>query len=211
MKPMNNVSSCLVRLRTETRASHASIETVPILAKLLTVDFGRVEYIALLDAMHAFYGSIEPEIAGALESIPQLHGLLDGRRPRSLAEDLRWLGARPTRHRAPMPTIDCEAAGLGALYVIEGSGLGGRVIARHLADQLGYQSGQGASFYGGLSAEVARIRWQTLGEVLEMQTGASCQDVIVATARATFESMERWMRQVTVAQSQRSLTDDPVA
>ena len=208
---MSEISSCLVRLRAETKAAHSSIEAVPALARVLSPDLTRGEYIAVIDAMHSFYQAIEPEIATSLESISQAYQLLDGRRPRSLVEDLTWLGAKPTRARPSIPKIETEAAGLGALYVIEGSGLGGRMIARRLADHLGLVPGKGASFYGGLSAETARARWQTLCEVLETQTSLCCQDNIVDSARATFDSLERWMRQVKVTRPQRSLAVAAVA
>jgi heme oxygenase len=108
-----------------------------------------------------------------------------------------------------LPVPDRAEAALGALYVIEGSGLGGRVIARHLAENLGLTPDTGGRFYGGLTADGARARWQRLSEVLEQDfSGGQAQkvpdieDTVVAAmidaARETFRGLEHWLRRITV-------------
>jgi heme oxygenase len=156
---MLDPASRLARLRRGTSATHARIETIPALARLLAPGLGTADYVAVLRAMHAFLAGIEPAVARALATWPDAAALLDGSRPRALAEDLAWFGATTPPPIDPPALPDTEAA-LGALYVIEGSGLGARVIARHLADTLGVSPGAGASFYGGQSAEAARQRWR---------------------------------------------------
>jgi heme oxygenase len=87
---------------------------------------------------------------------------------------------------------------LGALYVIEGSNLGGRIIGRHVAKTLGVVPGNGGSYYCGLSAEDARRRWRLLQEVLRLEIDApgTIWAPVTATsaALATFEALENWMR-----------------
>jgi heme oxygenase len=205
---MLDPASRLARLRRGTSETHARIETVPALARLLAPDLGTADYVTVLRAMHAFLAGIEPAVARALAARPDAAALLDGSRPRALAEDLAWYGA------AAPPPIDAPAlsdteAALGALYVIEGSGLGARVIARHLADTLGVAPGAGASFYGGQSAEAARLRWRRLCAVLD--TPAAPGD-LVAGALAAFEALEASLRQIDgTARAVRPPADAPVA
>ena len=87
------------------------------------------------------------------------------------------------------------ASALGALYVIEGSGLGGRVIGRHLAENLGVKAGAGGSFFCGMDAETARLRWSRLGAVLASPAigNASAADSIAGAVKA-FEFFERCFR-----------------
>ena len=51
-----------------------------------------------------------------------------------------------------MPDLATPAAIVGALYVIEGSTLGGKVIARQLAAHLGLNAAKGARFFHGHGA-----------------------------------------------------------
>jgi len=190
---MLDPASRLARLRLGTAAAHARIETIPALARLLAPDLGTADYVAVLRAMHAFLAGIEPAVARALAAWPDAAALLDGARPRALAEDLAWFGAAAPPPIDPPALPDTEAA-LGALYVIEGSGLGARVIARHLADTLGVAPGVGASFYGGQSAEEARQRWRRLCALLDAPGDAAGDPV--NGALAAFGALEACLRQI---------------
>ncbi len=190
---MLDPASRLARLRHGTAATHARIETIPALARLLAPDLGTADYVAVLRAMHAFLAGTEPAVARALTARPDAAALLDGARPRALAEDLAWFGAAAPPPIDPPALPDTEAA-LGALYVIEGSGLGARVIARHLADRLGVAPGAGASFYGGQTAEAARQRWRRLCALLDTQAAAAGDPV--GGALAAFAALEASLRHI---------------
>ena len=205
---MSDTLSPLERLRAGTCRGHASIETVPALSRLLAADLTQPEYVTTLQHMHAFHATFEPIVAAALAGHPQAAGMLDGARPQALAEDLAWFGKTSARRlpRRIVPALDDPSRALGALYVIEGSGLGGRVIARHLSLSLGVAPGRGGSFYGGLSAEAARRRWHCLCALLDTPglagtsdaTDGVVSDPLVDGAVATFGLLERWMRRIDV-------------
>jgi diguanylate cyclase (GGDEF)-like protein len=186
----------LERLRSSTRAAHLSIETVPRFGRLLSPDITTPDYVQTLRLLHAFHASIEPDLARCLRGSSRAEALLDGTGLAALATDIAWFGAIPIvpqRLQEPATTV---ATALGALYVIEGSKLGGRVIGRHVAKTLAVGPGSGGSYYCGLTAEDARRRWRLLQEVLRReidQPGATWQPV-TAAALATFESLETWMR-----------------
>jgi heme oxygenase len=196
---MIDPSSRLARLRAGTREAHARIETVPALARLLAADLTTAEYVAVLRHMHGFLAVVEPGMAAALSGHPEAAALLDGGRLRALEQDLAWFGAGTAPLREPPPALSGAAAALGALYVVEGSGLGGRVIARHLASNLGVTPGAGASFYGGPTAEGARLRWQRLCTLLDAGALPDDDDTLVASAVATFRFLDRWMRGIDIA------------
>ncbi len=189
----------LARLRAGTAAAHARIETVPALARLLADDLTRDEYVAIVRRMQAFHYHFEPAIAAALESVPQAAALLDGSRPRALAEDLGWFGATAAAPPA-LPELADPAAALGALYVIEGSGLGGRVIGRHLAAVLGVGPSTGGSFYCRLDADTARRRWHYLAGLLGAADFGddAADDRMVDGALAAFSALETWLRCVEI-------------
>jgi heme oxygenase len=198
-------ASRLAHLRMHTRAAHKSIETAPALARLMASDLRRTEYESALIAMHAFHAAIEPEIALALEGLPHAQSLLDGKRLRALSDDLAFLAAAPSQSRPDPIALPGTSQALGALYVIEGASLGGRVIARHIAESLALAPGAGASFYGGLSADAARLRWAKLCEVLDDATIEIGLDDLAQGACKTFECLERWMRRAAVAEAPHTL------
>jgi len=196
--------SRMAQLRAGTQDAHARIETAPALVRLIAPDIALGEYIVILQHLQALHSHLEPAVAAELETLPAAAAMLDGSRPRRLAEDLAWFGAPPLAPPA-LPELVGPAAALGALYVIEGSGLGGRVIGRHLAASLGVRGGAGGSFFCGMDAESARLRWSRLNAVLEtsgiddLSAGTGVAPGYVASARETFEFFERCFRRIDVA------------
>ncbi len=198
-------NSRVARLRADTRDAHAQIETAPALVRLVAQDLTRQEYIIILQHLQALHAHLEPAIAGELETIPEAASMLDGSRPRRLAEDLTWFGA-PALAPPSLPDLSGPAAALGALYVIEGSGLGGRVIGRHIAECLGVGPSTGGSFFCGLDAESARQRWSRLSAILDaadlddsLGDPSDAEEAIVVSARETFAFLERYFRKIEVA------------
>jgi heme oxygenase len=198
-QPISN----LARLRAGTRDAHARIETVPALCRLLAVDLTHNEYISVLQHLHAFHAHVEPAVSLEL-SWPAAAAMLDGSRPRALAEDLAWFGASAIPPPV-FPAIKGPAEALGALYVIEGSALGARVIARHLTDSIGVRPGAGGSFYCRQDADTARRRWQSLVTLLELPLlggkatgGPLMAEKMTSGAQETFCYLERWLRTIAI-------------
>lgn len=146
-------SPLLQQLREQTRPAHLTLEAQPLLEKLLSPRLTAAEYGQLLQAMLAFYQSLEAELIPATASLLRRYPDPAYRyRPRSplLANDCRALGCASSGFTlSPVePRLNGDGAYLlGVLYVIEGATQGGRFIARHLADTLGVAEGSGASFF----------------------------------------------------------------
>lgn len=85
---------------------------------------------------------------------------------------------------------------LGCLYVIEGATLGGRVITRHLQNQLGTTPDSGGAFFDGYGAETGS-RWKAFCTMLSQYADHSAdedrQAAIVAGANRTFETLTHWL------------------
>ena len=188
--------SSFERLRSATRSAHASIETVPALHRLLEPELDAADYLMTLRKLHAFHAAFEPGLASRLLGFTRAAVLLDGRNLRALQADLAWFGASPLRCSPSPMTLPCAVAGLGALYVMEGSNLGGRIIARHVSRSLGVSPFAGGAFYGGLTAEQAGLRWQKLKEVLRLEIDQAqlAWEPAAAAALQTFGALEQWMR-----------------
>jgi heme oxygenase len=177
-------------LREATAASHARLEHS---LDLLGPSTQATRFRALLERFHGFHRVWEPALADTLGCDDFL---VARQREPLLHADLLALGMR-AGDIAALPACT-EAAGLcrsapaalGSLYVLEGSTLGGRHIARHLAGAPWLPPG-GLRYFDPHGAHTGQ-RWQETLARLEGTSAAWQQDVADA-AVATFELLHRWL------------------
>lgn len=179
----------LAELRTATSAHHARVEgAMPSLDELATPR----GYATALRALHAFHAAWEPAVwraPGLAEA-----GMADDRRKLPLLErDLRALGLAPCARRPPRPVLADAAAALGALYVLEGATLGGRVIQRRVAGPLGVTPERGGAYYHGYG-DATGERWKEFGRAAARFAEATgTESRIVAGGVACFGALEAWL------------------
>ncbi len=131
------------------------------------------DYGAFLSGSHAFRAAIEPQLAQAGGWRIQPLQLL-------IARDLCDLGLPVPAGPDPLP-LPTPAARAAACYVLEGSALGGRLLARSAA-VLGFDAGHGARH---LAAQTASpTRWRDFLAWLE--AGGFPAPEAAAAARAVF-------------------------
>lgn len=84
------------------------------------------------------------------------------------------------------------AAAMGALYVLEGSTLGGRVIGRHIAALHGIE-GDGLAYYRGYGPNTGAM-WAVFRARLGGLSGdAAAEAAALASAIAAFDAMRVWL------------------
>lgn len=178
------------RLRAETREAHEAAEQ-SLDWEWRVADPER--YRALLARMHGFHRGFEPHVGRALADEALL---APRRRLGHLARDLAALGMTPDAVAGlpactDLPTLADRAEALGALYVVEGSTLGGQIIARRVARDLGYGPDTGCAYYAGHGA-LNGAMWRAFQAVLAAEPPTAA-DRMVASARATFEALRAWL------------------
>lgn len=185
------------RLRMETRPDHDAIEANPRLARLLAADLTRAEYATSLGRLLGYYLPVEAALRDMAHVFPAaLEADVRLSKTGLLRADLTALGASsdvPCADDAFLPMRQPEAA-WGCLYVMEGSTLGGQIIARTLAASIDVHPTSGGSFhvpYGPLTG----ARWQTFRALLarEVEEHGLDPDAVVAGAKTTFATMNAWM------------------
>lgn len=171
-------------LRLATADVHARLHLHPGLA---AVAAGRIDiagYRSLLHRLHGFYRPFE-----AAAGLPPL-------RSDWLARDLDAIGAAPggTRHWcARLPPLDSSEAILGALYVVEGSALGGRGLARQLGGLLGENTLVGRRFFASDGADPG-IAWRAfVDQLAAVPAAARAQRTVIGAAVGVFGSFETWL------------------
>ena len=180
------------RLRVGTAPLHAQIEALLGLPGTVR---GRQDYCRLLGR---FFGLYEP-----LERSFQRFGewqdlaLCPCNHSPGLSRDLLALGTDPYRvPRTPpamMPALPTFPHALGALYVLEGSALGGRIVLRDLELRMGQQIAGATCFLSGRGAATGPM-WTSFRATLDCFGRAQPQvrgDVLIG-AESVFRALLTW-------------------
>jgi heme oxygenase len=184
--------NALSELRLTTRAEHDRIDHLLRLAEPMPLE----RYAAILSGFDAFLRVWEPRVQAALPE--RLQGWFRARRRGGFASaDVEWL--RSVAGIAPWAAVGDQAATiplgalaevLGSIYVIEGSALGGRVIAPQLKRTLGLGQGRGASYFHGFGGETG-VMWSNFRVLASLEIGESSRDTVRAcqSAKRTFAAL----------------------
>ena len=191
-RPPLSSENALAELRLTTRAEHDRIDHVLRLSEPMPLE----RYAAILSGFDAFLRVWEPRVHAALPE--RLQGWFRARRRGGFASaDVEWLrsvaGIEPwavnANQAATVPLGDLAEV-LGSLYVIEGSALGGRVIAPQLKRTLGLAQGRGASYFHGFGGETG-VMWSNFRVLASLELGDSSRDTVRAcqSAKRTFAAL----------------------
>lgn len=160
------------RLRAATASAHARVDQV-----FSRFDLSRpADYRAFLAAHAEALLPVETWLDSHAPAV--IADWPSRRRGHLLADDLAVLGQMATATR-PFASSDHPAAVIGILYVVEGSRLGGRVLARQLPPDL-------PATY--LTPHANGPSWPGLMQRLdEIVTDAASEEIAVSAALQTFE------------------------
>ena len=180
----------LKRLRRETASDH---ERVDRLLPFMNSDLTTGLYVG---ALQRLYGFVKGWEVWAYAHAPEDLRLLLQERQRSsfLARDLSYFGvALPKLLFAPSDILFAtRPAFFGAVYVVEGSTLGGRFIANHLELHLLLRPGEGDAYFIG-AGDRTGSRWREVQALLQAIPEQDSEAVCCA-ARAMFAAFEQWMQ-----------------
>lgn len=181
---MAGATDPLAGLRVRTAILHRQLESTAAFSRLTQEDVGLADVVRALILFHAFYDALEQALLPRLENSP--HAGLYRQRRALLASDLAALGVQPSVTTAvDLPATD--AGLLGVIYAVEGSALGGQVLARHFAARLGREF----DYFTAL-AEGVGGHWQRVLAVLrQVLVDEDRLDEVSAGAALVFSSLIR--------------------
>jgi heme oxygenase len=177
------------QLKTRTLAPHQELEKA--LITRMRAMRGTDNYIDLLQVFYRYFGALEDRITLFIGSA-ELPDHLQRRKSESLANDIRALGGvLPEKASlSEIPVIEDHLQAFGALYVMEGSTLGGIIISKMVAKQLG-MGDQGLSFFQSYGEHLPTM-WATFKLTLNRQAGNEADaERIIAAAAETFTKFKR--------------------
>ncbi|MCJ2127920.1 biliverdin-producing heme oxygenase [Methylobacterium sp. E-045] len=180
------------RLREETRASHEDLEHRLDWRRRMATREG---YLALLTRWWGFHRVFEPAVAASFgPAFAQPRGKLH-----LLERDLVHFGLTPDAIAA-LPRFaagtgfQTRPALLGALYVTEGSTLGGQVIAHHIRHSLGSEiAAGGCAYYEGYGKRETGAMWASFRTFLDRSGEEGPSHHVVEGARWTFDALKLWL------------------
>ena len=177
-------------LRDELRLATAEVhERLHHHIGLAAVQAGSIDHTAYIKLLSRLYGFYRPFEAAAQ---------LSPKRTQWLESDLTALGVdaaeRETLPRcAAFPLRFSLNHILGARYVVEGSALGGRGMARQLDALLGIGVTVGRRFFSGHGAATGAVWREYLALLSAVPSSVLQRTAIVAGANATFATFEHWL------------------
>jgi heme oxygenase len=171
------------KIKEATKPAHLNLEKI-VVQQLKSIK-NNEDYAAFLKKFYTYFSQVEKAIAPHI-SEQLLPDLKERRNSSFLKNDIEVLGSDVASVKeVEVPVISNEVSALGALYVMEGSIMGGRIIIQML-EKLGVTTG--ISFFSGYGQETGQ-KWGVFTKVMN-ETATSEEDA-VNTANETFELFEK--------------------
>ncbi|MBF9143986.1 biliverdin-producing heme oxygenase [Hymenobacter properus] len=179
----------LARLRAETRPYHDALEAGPFNEALRAGAPTTAGTVQFLERMFGFLEPYETALRQHEAEFGPAWELPKRYRAHLILEDLQRPAADPGLPLCPaMPLLHTLPQLLGAMYVLEGSTLGGQVITKQL-EKAGIPQRRYFAGYG----ERTGPMWKAFGQLLTETATPATADEIVASAARTFQCLAAWI------------------
>jgi heme oxygenase (biliverdin-IX-beta and delta-forming) len=180
------------QLKSATEVNHQQLEKQLVLQMKAIRSPGA--YVELLQLFYTYFGGLEQEIARYIGPA-ELPDYNERRKTEALAHDITGLGGTTALKAAghDLPQLHNRLQAFGALYVIEGSTLGGQIISQMMAKQLNLRGDTGLSFFKGYGERSGQM-WAAFKDALNAQaTTPQEAEQLIAAANETFLKFKEWI------------------
>lgn len=177
------------QLKEQTLAPHQQLEK-KLVAQMKGINTTG-DYAQILQLFYGYFGGLEQQINYFIGS-EQLADFNERRKTEAIADDIKSLGHQPVdvAQGSALPEITNVLQAFGALYVIEGSTLGGSIISKMISGKLGINNG--LSFFNSYGDNTMNM-WAKFRHVLnELPADELTAATIVAAANETFTRFSEW-------------------
>jgi heme oxygenase (biliverdin-IX-beta and delta-forming) len=179
-------------LKSDTLLQHEATEEllIPKLNSIETVE----DYADILKTFYGFYAPLEKIISQYI-SAGFLQDIGERKNTWLIIDDLLDLGINVFEIKVchSLPEIENVPQAFGALYVMEGSSLGGRMIQKMLLkNNPGLLQPKHLSFFNGYG-EATSAKWKSFLEAIEKIEDRS---TVISAANETFTLFQNWIKQL---------------
>ena len=201
------ITSLRDRLKIATRELHGVLDSDSLSATVMSPDVSPQGYQRFLERTYGFVAPLERQLAGEpLASEQSACGLTLSNRERLLRADFHALGLSDSQiDRLPLmsalPEMTRRGHALGMRYVIDGSTMGGLVIAQHVGKRLGITPTNGGSFLlpGGDPRGVVQSFHRFVAVLDGFPRSPLDEQDALDAAVATFQAIGKWFSLATPA------------
>ena len=181
-------------LKQETKVNHQQLEK--LLIKQMRLISNKIGYVKLLQLFYSYFGALEEIINQYIlpQQMEEDHHF-QRRKTDRIAEDIIVSGGTVPEKCTDedLPEIRNVLQAFGALYVIEGSTLGGSVIAKMMQRQINTDAKDGFTFFYGYGEET-ESRWAIFQQLLNNQSvNKADKEVVLQAADETFGKFKLWI------------------
>lgn len=185
----------LGELRAQTTPCHKALEANPYSTALMAHEVTLTDYATYLRKLYGFVKPYEQQVFSTLANyIPDI----DSRRKTALLEsDLKALGYTDGQIAA-LPQYSyispqSVAQAFGAMYVLEGSTLGGSIIYKKLNHLIQVDKDSNGKYFTAYG-ETSGMKWKAFIEAFtNYVVGNQAQQETINSAIVTFTSMDKWL------------------
>ncbi|MXV16921.1 biliverdin-producing heme oxygenase [Hufsiella ginkgonis] len=182
------------QLKEDTKQSHQTLEK-RLVAKIRATSTPG-DYVQLLRLFWGFYNGLEERIAAVMPDAEQASPHFAGRKSSLILDDIACFVTAPpyvVPATVDLPEILDQQQAMGALYVLEGSTLGGRVIAKMIGERLGLKGKRGLTFFEGYGDKTWK-NWEAFKRALDILPRNPVEtDRVIASANETFSKFNTWV------------------
>lgn len=176
-------------LKARTREEHAALEKTFL--QIIRGINSKVDYAELLLKLYGYYHALEKSMHPYLVE-SEVVDYNSRRKSGQLMNDLdQLMSYRNDVHLCTeLPGVNSYCSALGAMYVLEGSTLGGKIIAGMLSARLNSNSGFGFfQSYGDATGEM----WSRFKAYLKRPFDPEQQEQVITSALLTFITFKNWL------------------
>lgn len=184
----------LEKIKEQTTQNHILLESCSLLKPLSDGSLTKEHYVKLLAKFYGYFLPIENKLNQFVEFKSYLPDFSSRRKVSWLKEDIDKLITDKLEPEIckETPEINSLSQAFGCLYVLEGSTLGGKVIAKTLFEKFGLDSSNGAAFFNGYGTETGS-KWKLFKEAL-LKYSCDCneEEIIIGAANESFNKFYTW-------------------
>ena len=180
-----------LQIKNQTEIEHKEVEDllVPMLSSIKTKE----DYIRILKIFYGFFFHVETQIKQYISS-SYLSDINERRKSGWIKNDLQALNYEDQiKISSFLPNITNATEAFGALYVLEGSTLGGRMITKMLLKNKDIDLAKSLSFFNGYNNETGP-KWKLFLEAMNSYSRENnATNEIIIAAKNTFTNLKKWI------------------
>jgi len=191
------ISKPAIQMKSGTKRWHTIVEKDTAMNRLLRADITLAEYCEIVRRLHSIHQQLETQLSACP---PMEKELPSTKRSALLLSDIMYFDLTPIQPEQfedypLMPPITSREAALGAMYVLDGSALGGMLIHKQLLNNLFRQGDIGGLAFFGADPTAGMSQWMKFQKPLERTLVFQDQvEEAVNAANRTFDYFYQCLR-----------------